>query len=50
MKTERINLTPGYCRDLKSKDKKYFVKDLKLPISISKYIVDKFLSEYENKK
>ena len=27
----------------------YFVKDLKLPISISKYIVDKFLSEYENK-
>ena len=31
MKNERINLTPGYCRDLKTKDKKYFVKDLNCP-------------------
>ena len=23
MKSERINLTPGYCRDLKPRDKKY---------------------------
>ena len=31
MKNERINLTPGYCRDLKAKDKEYFVKDLNCP-------------------
>ena len=31
MKSERINLTPGYCRDLKPRDKKYFVKDLNCP-------------------
>jgi hypothetical protein len=31
MKYERINLTPGFCRDLKAKDKKYFVKDLNCP-------------------
>tara|TARA_B100001013_G_C24545707_1_gene416534 strand:- start:211 stop:903 length:693 start_codon:yes stop_codon:yes gene_type:complete len=27
----------------------YFIKDLKLPITVNKYIIDKFLSEYENK-
>ena len=31
MKNERINLTPGFCRDLKSKDKKYHVHDLNCP-------------------
>ena len=28
---ERINLTPGYCRDLPTKDKRYFVKDCNCP-------------------
>ena len=31
MKNERIVLTPGLCRDLKSKDKQYFVYDLNCP-------------------
>ena len=31
MKNERINLTPGFCRDLKARDKKYFVKNLNCP-------------------
>ena len=31
MKNERINLTPGYCRNLKAKDKQYFVLDLNCP-------------------
>ena len=31
MKNERINLTPGLCRDLKARDKEYFVYDLNCP-------------------
>ena len=31
MKTERINLTPGYCRDLKAKDELYYVQDYNCP-------------------
>ena len=31
MKNERLNLTPGFCRDLKAKGKEYFVKDLNYP-------------------
>ena len=31
MKNERINLTPGFCMDLKAKDKQYFVLDLNCP-------------------
>jgi len=31
MKHERINLTPGYCRDLKSKDELYYVQDYNCP-------------------
>ena len=27
MKNERINLTPGYCKDLKPKDKEYIKSD-----------------------
>ena len=27
MQNERVNLTPGYCKDLPTKDKRYFVKD-----------------------
>ena len=31
MKNERINLTPGFCRDLKPKDKLYYVYDKNCP-------------------
>jgi len=31
MQNERVNLTPGYCRDLPTKDKRYFVKDYNCP-------------------
>ena len=28
---ERINLTPGYCRDIKARNKQFFVHDLNCP-------------------
>ena len=31
MKKERINLTPGFCNNLKPQDKGYFVLDLNRP-------------------
>ena len=31
MKYERIVLTPGFCKDLKPKEKRYFVKDYNCP-------------------
>ena len=31
MRNERINLTPGYCKDLKPKDELYYVKDYNCP-------------------
>ncbi len=45
----KINLLQYMINIKESNCISYFVKDLKLPISVSKYIVDKFLSEYENR-
>ena len=42
MQNERVNLTPGYCRDLPTKDKRYFVKDYKF--YVHKKIWDPFAS------
>ena len=40
MKHERINLTPGYCRDLKAKDKKYF--DTYRPDQLANFIYNDY--------
>ena len=44
MNNERLNLTPGFCRDLKAKDKEYFVLDLNCPgLRLRVYLLEELI-------